>query len=131
MSDLVGLRHKDPLIGLTFAVTGARNTDWALLCRLARGVWPTVSTGVLGQVWRGGPQAQLSRLLLGCDVEPLTEDHARSAGAALAKSGARDLIDAVVVITALARGDLVVTSDPDDLTRIATAVGRSLRIHVI
>ena len=115
-------------------IAGERNSTpmWALHRRiLARGVWPTVSTGVLGQVWRGGPQAQLSRLLLGCDVEPLTEDHARSAGAALAKSGARDLIDAVVVITALARGDLVVTSDPDDLTRIATAVGRSLRIHVI
>jgi predicted nucleic acid-binding protein len=91
----------------------------------------TVSAGVLGQVWRGGPQAQLSRLLRGCDVESLTEHDARMAGAALSKSGSSDLIDAVVVVTALARGDLVVTSDPDDLTRIASAVNGNLMIHVI
>lgn len=91
----------------------------------------TVSAGVLGQVWRGGPQAQLSRLLRGCDVEPLTEHDARMAGVALSRSGASDLIDAVVVVTALARGDLVVTSDPDDLTRIASAVGAALRIHAV
>lgn len=115
-------------------IAGERNSSpmWSLHRRaLARGEWPTVSTGVLGQVWRGGPQAPLSRILLGCNVEPLTEAEARAAGIALAKSGANDLIDAVVVVTALARGDLVVTSDPDDLTRIASAVGGNLRIHVI
>jgi predicted nucleic acid-binding protein len=105
---------------------------WSLHRRaLARGEWPTVSTAVLGQVWRGGPQAQLSRLLRGCRVEPLTEADARMAGAALAKSDGDDLIDAVVVVTALARDDLVVTSDPDDLTRIAAAVGGTLRVHVV
>ena len=115
-------------------IAGERNSGpmWALHRRiLARGEWPALSTGVLGQVWRGGPQAQLSRFLHGCRVEPLTEADARAAGAALAKSGANDLIDAVVVVTALARGDLVVTSDPDDLMRIAAAIGGSLRIHVI
>ena len=91
----------------------------------------TVPAGVLGQVWRGGPQAQLSRFLRGCNVEPLTESDARAAGEALSKSGTSDLIDAVVVVTALARGDLVVTSDPDDLTRIAAAMGRSLEVHAI
>ncbi len=98
---------------------------------LTRGERPTLSTGVLGQVWRGGPQAQLSRFLLGCRIAPLTEVEARSAGAALAKSGGHDLIDAVVAMTGLARDDLVVTSDPDDLMRIASAVGGSLRIHVV
>jgi predicted nucleic acid-binding protein len=91
----------------------------------------TVSAGVLGQVWRGGPQAQLSRLLRGCNVESLTEHDARMAGAALSKSGSSDLIDAVVVVTALARDDLVVTSDPDDLALIASAVGGTLRLHVV
>jgi hypothetical protein len=115
-------------------IAGERNSDpmWSLHRRtLARGEWPTVSAGVLGLVWRGGRQAQLSRILLGCNVEPLTEAEARAAGIALAKSESNDLIDAVVVVTALARDDLVVTSDPDDLTRIAAAMGRSLRIHVI
>jgi predicted nucleic acid-binding protein len=91
----------------------------------------TVPAGVLGQVWRGGPQAQLSRFLRGCDVEPLTERDARTAGAALSKSGTNDLIDAVVVVTALAKGDLVVTSDPDDLKLIAAAMGRWLKIHEV
>ncbi|MGA7704140.1 MAG: hypothetical protein WB998_04515 [Solirubrobacteraceae bacterium] len=115
-------------------IAGERDSArmWSLHKRaLIRGQWPTVPAGVLGQVWRGGPQAKLSRLLVGCRVEPLTEAWARTAGAALAKSGTSDLIDAVVVVTALARGDLVVTSDPDDLTTIASAIGGVLTMHVV
>jgi hypothetical protein len=105
---------------------------WALhRAVLQRGLRPTLSTAVLGQVWRGGPQAQLSRVLCGCRVEPLTEPDARSAGAALAAVGGDDLVDAVVVVTALARGDLVVTSDPNDLARIAGAVGGKLSLHTV
>lgn len=98
---------------------------------LARDERPTLITAVLGQVWRGGPQARLSRLLQGCRVEPFTEQQARVAGAALAASGSSDLIDAAVVVTALAREDLIVTSDPDDLRRIASAMGRSVKMYVV
>jgi predicted nucleic acid-binding protein len=98
---------------------------------LDSGVRPRLSTTVLGQVWRGGPQARLSRLLSGCRVVPLTESQARTAGAALASSRTEDLIDAVVVTTALARGDVVVTSDPDDMRRIARALGRALTVSVV
>jgi predicted nucleic acid-binding protein len=98
---------------------------------LARDERPTLTTAVLGQVWRGGPQARLSRLLRGCRIEPLTESQARSAGAALAASDSSDLVDAAVVVTALARDDLIVTSDPDDLRRIAAALGRDLAVHVV
>ncbi len=98
---------------------------------LARDQRPTLTTAVLGQVWRGGPQARLSRLLLGCRIEPLTESQARSAGAALAASDSSDLVDAAVVVTALVRDDLIVTSDPDDLRRIAAALGRDLAVHVV
>jgi hypothetical protein len=49
----------------------------------------------------------------------------------LASSGSSDLVDAVVVVTALAREDLIVTSDPDDLRRIATAVGGPVSLHVV
>ncbi len=92
---------------------------------------PTLPTVVLGQAWRGGPQARLSRLVRGCLIEPFTEQQARAAGLALAVSGGRDLVDAAVVITALARDDLVVTSDPGDLRRIAAAIGRDLAVHVV
>jgi len=53
------------------------------------------------------------------------------AGRACARSGTRDVIDASVVIGVLARGDLVVISDADDLERIAAALGRRLSIHRI
>ncbi len=105
---------------------------WALHRRLLeRGVCPTVSTPVLAQAWRGGPQAQLSRLLRGCRIEPLSESQARAAGAALARCRGEDVVDAVVVVGALARGDLVLTSDPDDLRRIAAAIGGDLALHVV
>jgi predicted nucleic acid-binding protein len=105
---------------------------WALHRRLLeRGVRPTLSTAVLGEVWRGGPQAQLSRLLRGCRVAPLSEPEARAAGAALASSRSSDLVDAVVVVTALARRDLIVTSDPDDLRRIASAIGGQVSLHLV
>ena len=46
---------------------------WALHRRLLeRGVRPTVPAAVLAQAWRGGPQPQISRLLLGCVVDPLS-----------------------------------------------------------
>jgi hypothetical protein len=105
---------------------------WRLHRRLLeRGMYPTLPTVVLGQAWRGGPQARLSRLVRGCRIEPFTEQQARSVGAALAASNGRDLVDAAVVVTALDRGDLVVTSDPDDLRRIAAALGRDLAVHVV
>jgi len=73
----------------------------------------------------------LSRLLRGCRIEQFTKNQARSAGQALAASNETDLVDAAVVVTALAREDLVMTSDPDDLRRIASAMGRNLVVHVI
>jgi hypothetical protein len=117
--------------GALIAAERGSSSMWAFHRRLLeRGVRPTLSTAVLGQVWRGGPQAQLSRLLRGCRIEPLSEPEARSAGVALAASGSSDLVDAAVVVTALARQDLIVTSDPDDLRRIASAIGRSVELHI-
>jgi predicted nucleic acid-binding protein len=98
---------------------------------LEQEVEPTLPTVVLGQVWRGGPQARLSRFVRGCRVDPFTEWQARAAGAALAASAGDDLVDAAVVVTALAREDLVVTSDPDHLRRIAGAIGRDISLHVV
>ena len=116
---------------LIAAERGSKSMWWLHRDLLKRGMYPTLPTVVLGQAWRGGPQARLSRLVRGCRIEPFTEQQARSAGAALAASDGRDLVDAAVVVTALDRGDLVVTSDPDDLCRIAAAIGRDLTVHVV
>jgi hypothetical protein len=118
--------------GALLAAEANNRGIWALHARaLARGRQPVVPAGVLGQAWRGGPQAQLSRLLRGCRIEALTEQRTRAAGTACARSDTGDVIDASVVVGALARDDMVVTSDPDDLARIADGLGRRLRIHPI
>lgn len=115
---------------LIAAERGSRSV-WRLHRRMIeRGMQPTLPTVVLGQAWRGGPQARLSRLVHGCLIEPFTEQQARAAGAALTRSGSSDLIDAAVVTTALERNDMIVTSDPDDLRRIASALGRSVELYV-
>ena len=100
---------------------------WALHRRLLeRGDAPSVPSTVLAQSWRGGPQAQLSRLLAGCEVRPLTEAQARVAGSLLARTRTTDIVDASVVVVARERGDQVLTSDPDDLGPLSAAIGRPL-----
>lgn len=109
-----------------------RRTLWALHRRaLERGVRPTVPAGVLGQAWRGGPQAELSRLLKGCRIETLDETRARAAGQACGRADTSDVIDATVVIGAIARADLVVTSDPGDIARIADGLNARLDLLAV
>jgi hypothetical protein len=86
---------------------------------------------VLAQAWRGGPQPRLSRLLQDCEIMPDTEAVGRWAGVACAKAGTSDVVDAIVVMTALATSSTVVTSDPGDLERLATALGRKLPMLVV
>lgn len=126
------------MAGLTYdagALVAAERSDravWALHRRaLERGVRPTVPAGVLGQAWRGGPQAALSRLLKGCRIEDLDEVRSRAAGQACARSRTSDVIDATVVVGAVARHDLVVTSDPGDISRLASALSTSLEVFEV
>lgn len=114
----------------TGALIAAERGDrllWAAHRRiLERGIRPTVPSTVLAQAWRGGPQAQLSRLLAGCDVRQFTEDHARTVGRVLSDTGSSDIVDGSVVVMAQRRAEEVLTSDLDDLGPIATALGRPL-----
>ncbi len=116
--------------GALVAAEAGRVDVWALhRDALRHQVRPVVPAPVLAQAWRGGPQPMLSRLLRGCDTEPMSEQLAREAGRACALAGSSDVVDATVVVFALARDDLVVGSDEDDLKRLADALGRSLRFH--
>jgi predicted nucleic acid-binding protein len=90
---------------------------------------PTVPAPVVARSWRGGDrQAQLARLLAGCDVEALDYGQARSVGSLAARAATADIVDACVVEGALRRHDLVVSSDEDDLQDIAAAVSRRLEV---
>lgn len=93
------------------------------------GVLPITHGGVVGQVWRGGSgtQANLARLLKMVQVVPLGNALGRRAGELLAVAGTRDVIDAAVVLLA-DDGDVVVTSDPDDIRRLSVAARRRIDI---
>jgi hypothetical protein len=81
----------------------------------------TVPAGVLGQVWRDGArQVLLVRLLAsdGIEIEPLDDWLARSAGQLCGLTRTRDVIDASVVVGAKIRGDVILTSDVEELRRL-------------
>ena len=83
------------------------------------------------QAWRGGPQHQISRLLKGCDILPDDQRTGRAAGVACAASGTADVVDAIVIVTAVRHQASVVTSDPGGLARIADSVGVRIRLFPI
>src|SRR3989442_688681 len=64
-------------------------------------------------------------------LRAVAEWEVRHGALTLEDLAAADVILASVVIGALARGDLVLTSDASDLERIAAALGRRLAIHSI
>lgn len=84
----------------------------------------TVPAVALAEVWRGGARmAPLVRALEGCWIDPCDESTARRAGELLARVGGSATIDALVVTSAAARGDFVVTGDPADLEPLGRAAG--------
>lgn len=116
---LIGAERRNPrLIALHDELTRAK-------------IRPTVPAAVLAQVWRGGPQPLLSRALRGCDILPDDEHLARAAGVACAKAGTSDVVDAIVIAVAVRQNAAIVTSDPDDLARLAAAVGVPVRFFVV
>jgi len=124
--------------GLTYdtgALIAAERDDrlvWALhRAALGRGLPPTVPAGVLGEAWRGGPQPRLSRMLKGCQVEPLTEQQAREVGVLAERSGLSDTVDLAVAEGALRRNDAVVTSNRTHIEQVADAARRRIVVHPV
>ncbi|HEV8561172.1 MAG TPA: PIN domain-containing protein [Actinophytocola sp.] len=99
--------------------------DQALLARTTI----LVPAPVVAQAWRNGAkQARLSRLLDGCTITPTDEEVAKAAGVLLCASRTSDVVDAIVVVTALPLGALVFTSDADDLNKLAHAANAELEL---
>lgn len=100
---------------------------------LEGGVEPVVPAGVLAQVWRGGSgrQVPLARMLRQCRVEPLEEELAKQVGMASQRSGTSDVVDLSVVVGAIRRGDILVTGDAEDMSAIASTLGRKLTISPV
>jgi predicted nucleic acid-binding protein len=99
--------------------------------RLEFGVVPLVPAPVVAQVSRSPQQAQLRRFLTGCVVVSLGESEAHEAGRLLGAAKTVDVVDAVVVTTALRQRAVILTSDPDDIERLVRASGREVAVVAI
>ena len=115
--------------GITFDAGGLialdRN-DRHVLTLIARatelGMRITIPATALAQAIRKpARQARLSRLIrqVGTDLIPLDGPDATAVGLLLARTVTADIVDAHVAVCARRAGQAVVTSDPDDLRRIA------------
>jgi len=116
--------------GALVAADRGERRQWARhRALLLRRVVPTVPAPVIAQCWRGTPrQAQLARLLAGCETEALDDTRARATGTLAGCARVADIVDTSVVEGALRRDDLIISSDEGDLTAIAAAVGRRVDI---
>jgi predicted nucleic acid-binding protein len=77
----------------------------------------TVPADVVGEWWRGRTELR-EAILEAVDVEPLTLAQAKLAGEAMAIVSGATLVDAVVMASAASRGDIVYSSDVDDLEKL-------------
>lgn len=115
--------------GALVAIERRDRTMLALLtATLAAGSRITVPSPVVGEWWRGqrGPAA---RILDAVHIEPLSAPLAKLAGETLALVKGATLVDAIVVASAARRGDLILTTDMADLTRIRDVAFPSLKVR--
>jgi hypothetical protein len=112
------------------ALVAVDRGDRPMMARLAvaqqHGLELRSNAMVVAQVWRDrqGRQASLARLLRAVDVRAISHEDGRQAGVLLGQAGTTDPVDATVVL--LARpGDRILTSDPGDLTSLASIAGNS------
>ena len=99
--------------------------------RLELGIAPVTTAPVVAQVSRSGRQAQLRRLLRGCEIVPFASDEAHDVGAHAGRSGTPDVVDVHLVAVAHRHGFGVLTADPDDLRPVAEALPGRVQIFTV
>jgi hypothetical protein len=115
------------------ALIALERNDRAMWRRLkdavAQGEPPVTHGGIVGQAWRGrGPkQARLATALDHLDVRSLDDALGRAAGELLSLARQSDVIDAALVLLA-EDGDVIATSDDDDLEPLARAADRHVEL---
>jgi hypothetical protein len=104
--------------GMLIALERRKQRAWAIYRRLRERRAPvTIPTPVVGEWWRGRTDLR-EAICLSAYVEPLSIAIARLAGNALAAVPGAQIIDAFVMSSASLRGDIVFTSDFEDLERL-------------
>ncbi|WP_460820362.1 type II toxin-antitoxin system VapC family toxin [Microlunatus parietis] len=112
-------------MGVLLAIEANDRRMWAIHhLALEDGRRLIVPAVVVAQAWRDARrQVQLGRFLRSCEEVAIGPEVGRAAGALCGKAGTRDVVDACVIVVALARGAIVFTSDRGDLTHLAEASG--------
>lgn len=89
-----------------------------------RGGTICVPVGAIAQAWRSSRQVRLAWLLKSRDIDlaVMTPNVARSVGLLCARSGHDDVIDVHVALCARERRHAVITSHPDDISRVDPAL---------
>ena len=104
--------------GMLVALERRKQRAWEIYRRLQeRKAKMTIPTPVVGEWWRARTDVR-EAICLSAHIEPLTVTIARLAGEALATLPGAGTIDAFVMASAALRGDVVFTSDLDDLEKL-------------
>jgi hypothetical protein len=117
-------------------IAGGRNDRrmWALhMGLIAEEVVPVVPAPVLAEAWRGAlRQTSLSRMLAGCEIEPMSADQARQVGELAGRANHDDVVDVTVVEGAARRDDdVIITSNESHIRKIAQAARQLIRIEAV
>jgi predicted nucleic acid-binding protein len=116
--------------GVLIAADRGERRVWAEhRLRLEAGMVPFVPAVVVAQASRSPRQAQMRRLLRGCEVVELDEAEAHRAGALLGKARTKDVVDASVVTLAIRERADIITDDPDDIRRLLAAARAKLSVR--
>ena len=118
--------------GALVAADRNHRTTWAdHRIRLELGIMPTTTAPVVAQASRSSRQARLRQFLQGCDIVAFTDTEPHEVGSLLAATETSDVVDGYVVVVAAKRHATIVTSDPDDIKRLAAAAGAAITIRSI
>jgi len=101
--------------GMLIALERRKQRAWEIYRRVYERKAPiTIPAPVMGEWWRGRTDLR-DAIARSANIEPLTDGVARLAGEALGHVRGATTIDAFVMSSAALRGDVVYTSDLDDL----------------
>jgi predicted nucleic acid-binding protein len=105
--------------GVLIAADRCLRRTWAEhRVRLEAGLVPLVPSPVVAQASRSPKQAEMRRLLRGCEVVPFDETAAHTAGSLLGKTRTKDVVDASVAVLSIRHGADVISDDAEDIQRL-------------
>ena len=109
---LIALERNDRAVWAAFKLAALKSTD------------VLVPSTALAQVWGGtAAQTQLSKALQHCVIASF-DAVARAVGELCGRTHTTDVCVAQVAIIAARQGEVLYTSDPEDLRRLVAAYGR-------